>query len=86
MHGPTGIFWANLTPFSLQARQGDLIMQTLLTERRKLKEGKLPTWADVGLAIRSYRAAVPMDIERLPGLKVRETPSWPRSWANSSLF
>ena len=22
MHGPTGIFWANLTPFSLQCRAG----------------------------------------------------------------
>ena len=68
MHGPTGIFWANLTPFSPQSVAEITAMLSTMSHRAiETPDGDNPaTW--------------------LEKLQVGRTPSWPRSWANFSLF
>ena len=68
MHGPTCIFWANLTPLSL--KRGCGATKIVL--------------ADCGPG---GGFQTPQMFERLRNSsQVRKTPSWPRSWANFSLF
>jgi hypothetical protein len=77
MHGPTCIFWANLTPFSLKperclaARDGGGCAEGYAgADCSECDAGADPAW-----------------IQRLGDCtQVRTTPSWPRSWANCSLF
>ena len=116
MRGPSCIFWANLTPFSLQRQaarfanrscdaskwglededptckfgiQPELSAFTY-TEQLTGKGGEMKSdqvykenvWggtADFG--INGFFVDIPAD----GALKVRQTPGWPRSWANSSL-
>jgi hypothetical protein len=72
MYGPTRIFWANLTPFSLKSYEGEF---------RKSAEDN----GAIAVAVKAYPMSAYPD-GRLVHTKVRKTPSWPRSWANFSLF
>jgi hypothetical protein len=43
MHGPTGIFWATLTPFSIQWDE----QEAVVTIRQRLTQKKIKTWMDI---------------------------------------
>jgi hypothetical protein len=97
MRESTRIFWANLTPFSLQslALSGLALQGTLPAQM-----GTLTSLRSLNLAGNNFTGALP-DLGKLVGLaqlqladnrfsgplfKVRKTPSWPRSWANFSFL
>ena len=76
MRGPTCIFWANLTTFSLQ----NISVLRLLT-------GEEVVEVVAHRAVASAEAEAQRAALRAAGHpKVRKAPSWPRSWANFSLL
>ena len=93
MHGPTCIFWANLTPFSLQAL--DLPPANVTAALNALPLGSTSFLYQVWTADwdpAHWMGGVAEHVEfvgyrELIALyKVRKTPSWPRSWANFSIL
>ena len=82
VHGPTCILWANLTPFSTQLLDAlDTAVYLLPAAARDVLNVEF--WAEEaggGSAKQSW-ARTPAK-----SAQVRKTPSWPRSWANSSLL
>jgi hypothetical protein len=81
MHAPSCILWANLTAFSLQAQLDDHAKGSTLYDF--LHKARV-AWFDEDSKARSQDVAKAMD-DHTHSVQVRKTPSWPRSWANSSL-
>ena len=81
IHGPTCIFWANLTPFSLKATcsaDGDTFTSTAVYADDAPMCGGYDT-------VSVYQTGSCTETAT-DDAQVRKTPRWPRSWANSSLF
>ena len=97
MHGPTCVFWANLTPFTLVDTVQQRTLHSDVENAPSAAAAELPRRpsgaVDLGNPLlnaisRAVRGTLVSNLYSVPTdcPQVRKTPSWTRSWANFSLL